>query len=169
MRGTRVAVAAAVLIAASGNLGFEAEGSPFGNTINGTFRVTSNGDWAKTSDVFMDERTVIQTWTISSGCASPTDCSGTVRSDQGWTAPLRFTNTGWLVRHDIPAWEPCPDGTTSVGTQQFMFWPVGPNGMVDSTQTDLIAGTDITSGVSGACGINKPLVIKLPVRMERLA
>ena len=34
--------------------------------INGTYRVTSNGNWAKINDQYNYEPTVVSTWTISS-------------------------------------------------------------------------------------------------------
>lgn len=37
--------------------------------INGVFTALSNGDSAKTGSVYMDEQTVISTWTISTTCS----------------------------------------------------------------------------------------------------
>ena len=59
--------------------------------LNGTFTATSNGEWARTNDYFHDERSVRALWTISSQCSYPTECTGTITSDQGWTAP----KSGW--------------------------------------------------------------------------
>jgi hypothetical protein len=148
---------------------WSAHASNYGIELNGIYRVTENGDWAKTNDVFIDERTVVQTWTISSSCVSPVECTGEVKSDQGWAAPLRYTNARWIVDRDVPNWEPCPDGTAAVGSQQFLFWGTNARGMGDLKNIDLLAGWDRTAGPSGACGINKPLVIKTPIRVERLA
>ena len=149
--------------------GSSAHASSYGIELNGIYRVTENGDWAKTNDVFIDERTIIQTWTVSSSCVNPIECSGEVKSDQGWTAPLRYTNSRWIVDRDLPNWEPCPDGTAAVGSQQLLFWGTNVSGMGDLKNVDLLAGWDKTAGPSGACGINKPLVIKIPIRVERLA
>jgi len=146
-----------------------AQASDYGFELNGTYRVTSNGDWAKTNDVFIDQQTVVQTWTVSSSCVSPVECTGEVMSDHGWTAPLRFVNSHWIVDREIPNWEPCPDGTAATGAQKFIFWGVSATGIGDFRNTDLLAGSDATIGPSGACGINKPLVIKLPIRVERVS
>jgi hypothetical protein len=143
--------------------------STYGIELNGTYRVTSNGELAKTNDVFIDEQTVVQTWTVSSTCQSPMDCTGQVTSDQGWTAPLRFWNTRWIAERQVPSWEPCPDGTAAPGTQQFVFWGVDQDGMNAPKNTNLLAGWDHTTGPSGACGISKPLAIKLPLLLERQA
>ena len=62
--------------------------------INGTYRVTSIGDWAKINDQYNGEPTVVQTWTISSSCATFQECDGTVKSDQGWSAPIYTCSTG---------------------------------------------------------------------------
>jgi hypothetical protein len=146
-----------------------AHASDYGVEVNGTYRVTSNGDWAKTNEVFIDELTVVQTWTVSSSCTSPTDCTGEVTSDQGWTAPVRFGGGLWSVKRDIPGWVPCRDGSSALGQQQFQFWGVNSAGMRQATNTDLMAGWDRTSGPSGACGVNKPVVIRMPLRLERIA
>jgi hypothetical protein len=145
-----------------------AQASDYGIELNGTYRVISNGDWAKTNDMFMDEKTVVQAWTVSSSCASPLDCTGEVTSDQGWTAPLKFINSRWLLRREIPNWMPCPDGTAAPGRQHFLFWGVNAQGLNIPTNTASLAGWDETEGPSGACGVNKQLVIRLPVRLEKL-
>ena len=53
--------------------------------LNGTFTATSNGEWSRTNDVFVDQVSVRAMWTISSQCSYPTECTGTVTSNQGWT------------------------------------------------------------------------------------
>src|SRR5690349_7766693 len=61
--------------------------------INGTYRVTSIGDYAQRNDQYFGEATVYSTWTISSSCETFQECHGTVTSDQGWSAPL-YMNDG---------------------------------------------------------------------------
>jgi hypothetical protein len=171
MRGVRVAgsVSAAVAVFASVGTATPAYASNYGVEVNGTYRVTSNGDWAKHNEVFINEQTVVQTWTVNSSCTSPISCTGTVKSDQGWTAPLVNHGDYWLVDRDIANWEPCPDGTAAPGHQKFFFWGVNPElETVDNTMRDLMAGRDRTLAPSGACGINNPLVIELPMRLEKL-
>jgi hypothetical protein len=147
-----------------------AHASNFGIELNGTWRVMSNGDWAQTNQVYIDEKTDIQTWTISSSCVSPVECHGQVQSDQGWSAPINFFNAYWILNRDVPNWEPCPDGTFAPGHQKFMVWGINPAvNERDLRITDLLAGRNLTKSDSGSCGINKPLVIELPVRMERLS
>jgi hypothetical protein len=137
--------------------------------VNGTFAVTSNGEFATTNDIYRDEAIVRSTWTIASTCVTRTDCSGTVTSDQGWTEPIRKSNHTWIVDHEIPNWEPCPDGTAAPGHQQFRFQRVDDTGHVDLTdQSGTFAGHDRTAGPSGACGINQPLVIKMPLRLDKI-
>lgn len=62
MRGVEVAAGAIATIAVLGSLGTAtpAHASNYGVELNGTYRVISNGDWAKTNEVFMDERTVFR-------------------------------------------------------------------------------------------------------------
>jgi hypothetical protein len=160
------AAAAMSVVASLGTIAW-AHGATYGIELNGSYRVTSIGNWAKTNEKYSDERTVIQTWTITSSCEDPLKCSGQVNSDQGWSAPLRFVDDHWIVDREINNWEPCPDGTTAPGHQKFLFWGATANGNQDNTNTNLLAGLDETIGPSGACGINKPLVIRMPMRLER--
>jgi hypothetical protein len=160
-------IAAATLIG-SGCLPALAQASDYGIEVNGAYRVTSLGDWAKTNDVFIDEKTVVQTWTVSSSCQSPMDCTGEIRSDQGWTARLRFQTSRWIAEREVPNWVPCPDGTAAPGLQKFVFWGTDERGQNIAANTDHMAGWDDTTGPSGACGVNKPVVIWMPLRLDRI-
>jgi hypothetical protein len=169
MRGVLVAGAAVAVLGSLG-LATPASASNYGVELNGTYRMISNGDWAKTNDVFIDEATQVQTWTFSSSCESPIRCSGTVTSDQGWTAPMTNTGDYWLATRVVDNWEPCPDGTAAPGTQRFWFWGSDPIASQRSTKIrDLLAGRVRTQAESGNCGINKPLVIEVPIRLEQLS
>jgi hypothetical protein len=172
MRQVGVIGAVSFSIALLGSLGSPtpASASNYGVELNGAYRVISNGDWAQTNQVYIDEKTVVQTWTFNTSCTSPIMCSGTVTSDQGWTAPAINTGDYWVVDRVVPNWEPCPDGTAASGAQKFMFWGVDPvGGYTDRSQVNLFAGRDRTIAPSGACGINKPLVIELPMRLEKMS
>jgi hypothetical protein len=106
--------------------------------LNGTYTATSNGEWARTNDVFRDEASLRGIWTISTTCSYPTN------------------------------WEPCPDGTASPGFQVYRFVPVVEDGsQVDPTSTTL-AGEDQTTGTPGACGISKPLFINMPFKLVKV-
>jgi hypothetical protein len=139
-----------------------------GFELNGAYQVVSNGEWAKTNEVYMDEKVVISTWTFSSSCADPQTCTGTVRSDEGWTAPLTFRASRWLVDRTIDNWEPCPDGSFSAGRQRFQFYGTDANGQIDQKNVTTLQGYQRTIGISGACGINQPLVIQMPVTLHKL-
>jgi hypothetical protein len=182
MRGVGLlAGSAATAFTLIGSLGTAppAHASNYGVELNGTYRVTSNGEWARTNEVYIDEQTVVQTWTMSSSCESPRTCTGEVRSDQGWTAPLRLgggANTPgaigdfWVVDRVVENWEPCPDGTSAPGNQKYIFWGWDAARSERNLEiVDILSGIDTTKGPSGACGINKPLVIELPMRLEKLA
>ena len=74
--------------------------------INGTYRVTSIGNWAKINDQYNGEPTTVQTWTLSSTCTSFQECDGTLKSDEGWSARLYMRDgTLWYARHEVPNWE----------------------------------------------------------------
>ena len=163
---------AAGTLAVLGNLGAPApaQASDFGVEINGIYRSQSNGSYARTNQVFKDERTVIETWTMSSSCVSPIECSGEVKSDGGWTAPLVYDGDMWTIDRVIPNWEPCPDGTFADGAQHFLFWSQDPvRNERNPKITTLLGGRNLTKSVSGSCGINKPLIIELPLRLEKLS
>ena len=74
----------------------------------------------------------------------------------------------YVVKRDIPNWEPCPNGVARTGHQIYRFYPVDKNGLVSFGST-VFAGVDVTSGDSGACGINVALVISMPFRLEKLS
>jgi hypothetical protein len=128
----------------------------------------SNGDWAKTSDSYHDETTVTSTWTITSTCSNSVDCTGQVVSDQGWTAPILHNTDAWIVDRDIPNWELCAGGATATGHQRYRFWPVDATGYV-APGSPTLGGEERTTGPSGACGVNKLLVIRMPFRLDKVA
>jgi hypothetical protein len=136
--------------------------------INGRYNATSLGNWAKTNSSFHDEATVRSVWTLSSSCSDAYTCTGQVSSDQGWSAPL-YTHDGqqWYVRHDVPNWETCADGSTNTGKQLFTFVPVDANGDVQAGSSTL-AGMDKTLGPSGACRVNQWLDIEMPFRLDKI-
>lgn len=154
-----VALAATTAPPARAGLGIE---------LNGPYRVTSNGDWAKTNEVYMDERTEVSVWTFSSSCANAHECTGQVSSDQGWTAPLEFRTSRWIVDRYHENWQTCPDGTTSPGRQRYQFQGSDSNGQYEKLNIDLLVGYVRTIGVSGACGRNMPTVIQIPLSVRRL-
>ena len=149
-----------------------AQASNFGIELNGTWRVMSNGEWARTNQVLIDEKTIVETWTITSSCVSPIECTGD-GDERRRAGPPRSTwpRIYWIVNRDIPNWVPCPDGTAAAGHQKFTFWGIDPAPQRTRPKiTDLLAGRDMTTEPdSGACGVNKPLDIEVPVRMERLS
>jgi hypothetical protein len=181
MRAVQVTAVALTALTVAGSVGTAtpAHASNYGVELNGTYRVTSIGNWAKTNDVFIDEPTVVQTWTMSSSCTSPQRCEGQVSSDQGWTSELRLgggegtpdsVGDFWVVDHVVDNWEPCPDGTAATGHQKFIFWGIDPlTNRREMTRVGLLSGVDKTKAASGACGINKPLIIELPVRLDKLS
>ena len=139
--------------------------------LNGTYLATSNGEWAQTNDSYHDEQTVRSTWTITSTCSDAFHCSGTVSSDQGWTAPINKSSTTWTVDRQIPNWEQCADGTAVSGRQLYRFFQVvGDTGRYDiDNESSVFAGEDKTIGPTGACGISRILAVKMPFRLEKLA
>ena len=97
--------------------------------LNGTYRVTSIGNWAKINDQYNGEPTTVQTWTLSSTCTTFLECDGTMKSDEGWSPRLYLRDgTSWNVKRDVPNWERCQDGTAFTGKQTFSFYPADPDG-----------------------------------------
>jgi hypothetical protein len=163
---TAVASGALVLTLAGGVPTAAASGDQWG--LNGTYAATSNGQWAQTNDIYRDEASVRSTWTIGMTCSTPVECTGRVASDLGWSADVSIHGSEYVVKRDIPNWEPCPDGAARTGHQIYRFYPVDERGWVEWGST-VLAGIDKTSGDSGACGINKALVITMPFRLEKIS
>ncbi|ORA34494.1 hypothetical protein [Mycobacterium aquaticum] len=159
----RVSAGITVMVAAAA--GAPAYAQPGSGDLNGIFTATSNGDWAKTNDVYRDELSVRSTWHITTTCTAPTECAGHVESDAGWTAPIYRKNTMWYVKRTVPQWESCPDGATAEGVQTFRFYPVDENGQIPPQGSNIFAGEDKTIAPSGACGINQPLAISMPFKL----
>ncbi|STZ73397.1 putative secreted protein [Mycolicibacterium fortuitum] len=128
--------------------------------INGTFTATSDGQWAKTREVFHDEATVVTTWTVSSTCDDVMHCAGNIHSQQGWNSDLRCQSGHWYTTHRIQDWQPCPDGSTTPGDQSFRFWRV-------SDDPETFKGYDRTIGPSGGCGVNLWLTVEMPLTITK--
>jgi hypothetical protein len=162
-RGVTTTGAAALLVCLT--VSPTAAADPAVGRLNGRYVTTSNGEWAKTNEQYRDEMSVQSTWTISTTCSGPNDCTGTISSDQGWSAGIYEKSGLWYVRRAIPGWQPCPDGTAADGLQMFRFYAGDPETGRATPGSDTYLGEDITSSPSGACGINKQLVITLPFKM----
>ena len=145
MRGVMIAATAAVIA----GLAVAPPAHAADWALNGTFTATSNGEWARSNDIFHDQKSVRAIWTVSSVCSYPTECSGTVTSDQGWTAPIYQTGGEWYVKHVVPQWIPCQDGSV-----------ISPS--------NTLIGEDATTGPSGACGRSLPIYITLPFKLVKL-
>jgi hypothetical protein len=162
----RVATAAAgalVTLAVAG----PASAGPEQVALNGTYRAFSNGEWAKTNEVYIDQKSVISTWTIRSQCSDVATCAGEVTSDAGWSAELEYHSGMWLARRDVANWQQCADGVGSTGHQIFRFAPAGEAGRA-LVGSSVLGGEDITTGDPGACGVGEPVRIRMPLRLERL-
>ena len=132
-----------------------------GIALNGTYTAFSDGEWARTQDSFHDERSVTQTWTITSACSTYQNCTGRVTSDQGWSGDLVYLSGRWKVTRTVDNWEPCLDGSAYSGQQTFTFWKGWPE--------PALKGWDTTLGPSGACGWNKQLNVQLPFTLTPVA
>lgn len=137
--------------------------------LNGTYTATSNGEWARTNDVFHNEASVRATWTISSQCSYPGECTGTVTSDQGWTTPAYQTGGLWYVKRVVPKWITCEDGTTYDGYQVYHFKAMTSGGDETDPTSNTLIGEDGTLGPSGACGRSFPLFVQLPFKLVKIA
>lgn len=159
----RYAVGAAVLLAGLALAPVASAEPTYG--LNGRYVAASNGDWASTNDQFRDEMSVRSIWTISTTCSSPNDCTGTMSSDQGWTADIYERSGQWYVRRALPGWRRCSDGTLVEGLQTFRFYAGDPLTARALPGATSYLGEDITTSPSGACGVNKQLVVRMPFKM----
>lgn len=142
-----------------------AAAAPADVALNGTFTAVSDGQWAKKNESFREEATVTATWTVASSCSTFQDCTGTLSSDQGWSAELVYRSQRWRATHTVDNWEPCPDGTAAPGVQTFTFWATRLDA---GDRDDRLTGWDETVGPSGACGINRWLTIRMPLTVTRI-
>jgi hypothetical protein len=126
--------------------------------VNGTYTATSDGQWSRTNERFHDQATITSTWIITSTCPSPYACTGTVTSDQGWSAPTHSTAGMWYVSRDLQNWEPCSDGSAAPGHQVYRFY------LLDAST---LVGADKVIGASGGCGKNLSLVIDMPFKLTK--
>jgi hypothetical protein len=92
-----------------------------------------------------------------------------VTSDAGWSADIITTNGEYIVKRELPNWEPCADGSgrTVTGHQRYRFFPVDESGFLKAG-SPVFAGFDKTSGETGACSLNQKLEIEMPFRLQRL-
>lgn len=137
--------------------------------LNGTYVATSNGEWAKSNDVFHDEASIRGTWTISTTCSYPTECTGTVHTDWGWSAPIYMKSGVWYVKKTVDNWQPCPDGSTGPGLQVYRFFPSDANATATDPTSTTLLGEDSTTGVSGTCGSSNVLFITMPFKLVKIA
>lgn len=137
-------------------------------SINGTFSVVSNGEWAMMNDRYQDVPSVRSIWTVNSTCTSAITCAGKVTSSLGWTEDI-YTGSGsnWFVKHYVPDWIPCPDGSRAPGLEVYRFYPATEEGN-RLEASNLYVGEDQTTGISGNCGRNKSLVLNLPVKITKI-
>lgn len=158
-------VSAVVALAAMGGVhAADANAAPEWG-LNGTYVATSNGEWSKTNDVFRDQDSIRSTWTISTTCSYPSECTGTVNSDWGWSAPIYKKSDVWYVKKTVDGWQPCPDGSAGPGLQVFRFYPATPDGAGADAASTTLMGEDSTTGVSGSCGSSKVLFITMPFKL----
>ncbi|WP_425330547.1 hypothetical protein [Mycobacteroides abscessus] len=168
MRVPKMLIMAAVLASAiMTDSNTSATASPIDWALNGTYTATSNGEWAKTNDIYHDEASIRSTWTITSTCSYPGECTGTVTSDWGWTAPIYQKSAVWYVKRTVDNWQPCPDGATAAGLQVFRFYPATPDGSAADPASSTLMGDDQTTGVSGSCGSSKTLFISMPFKLVK--
>ena len=164
---TTLTIAAALAGAVLAGPAAPAAGDPASWGLNGTYVATSNGEWSKSNDIFHDEASIRSTWTITSTCSYPGECTGTVSSDWGWTAPIYQKSSVWYVKRRVDNWQPCPDGTAAAGLQIFRFYPATRDGTASDPSSSTLLGDDQTTGVSGSCGSSKVLFISMPFKLVK--
>lgn len=137
--------------------------------LNGTYTATSNGEWAKTNDIFHDEASIRGTWTISTTCSYPSECTGTVDTDWGWSAPIYKKSGVWFVKKTVDNWQPCGDGTAGPGLQVYRFFPSNADATATDPASTTLLGEDSTTGVSGSCGSSRVVFITMPFKLVKTA
>ena len=157
---------AACVLALLGGIGVAAPAHGVDDVaLNGTFTAESDGQWAKTNEVTVYQPDVVATWTVTSSCTTFQDCTGSVVSDQGWTAELVYQSQRWRATHAVEGWRTCPDGTTYPGEQSFTFWA---ERLDAPDRHDRLIGWDETVAASGACGVNRWFTVRMPFELTRV-
>ncbi len=164
-RAVRRATAVAVTLVAAVGHPWHANADTATWGLNGTFTATSNGEWSRTNDRYQDQDSIRNVWTISTQCSYPTECTGTVSSDWGWTAPIYQRSGVWYVKYIVENWQHCADGTTSPGQKVYRFSRTTPSGDMGDPISPILVGEDQTTGLSGACGVSKPVFIQMPFKL----
>ena len=167
MRVSRVLTAICVGTGAVVASQLPADASPADWGLNGTYVATSNGEWAKVNDVFRDQTSTRSTWTISSTCSYPGECTGTVTSDWGWTAPIYQKSSVWYLKRTVDGWQPCSDGSAAAGLQVYRFFASAPDGSSAEPGSSTLMGDDQTTGISGSCGSSKVIFISMPFKLVK--
>lgn len=169
MPATKMIASAAILASATlvGLAGAGPAGASEDWGINGTFAMSANGERAKINERYETQPSTRSIWTVSTQCTSPTDCAGTVNSDEGWSAPIYTTNGLWYVKRAVPQWRFCADGTPIEGLQVYKIYPVGPDAHVDASSNEY-TGEQQTTGPSGSCGRNQWPTVRMPFYMKKL-
>ena len=87
------------------------------------------GDLAKINRQFNQEAVVTTTWTISSDCTTFEECTGTVHSAQGWTAPM-YMHDGlmWYVKRERARLGKVPGRYRIHRAAGILFLSGGPDG-----------------------------------------
>lgn len=165
----KTASAAVVTIGVVGATSMAPAAWAYDPSINGTFTATWVGDYARTNDVLHQEPTLRETWTINTSCSTAEDCTGTVVSDKGWTAPINMHDgSTWFVHRDLPNWTTCQDGRSYPGYEVMHFYPADPETGAHVLGSPVFAGREHTTGKPGACGTNLPLYIDQPFRLDKI-
>lgn len=164
--------AGAALMAAGMLLGcdtaFVAHATPEEVVLNGTYRATSDGGWAKLNHQMHDMETVTSIWTISTTCTSSKACTGQVSTDAGWSAPIELNWGQWLVNYDVQSWQRCSDGSTFPGHRHYKFRQINRNDIYSKVDVGDLEGYEETLGPSGACGNNQWMLVEMPFTLVKI-
>src|ERR1700741_2775403 len=151
MRSINMAVSATLVGASvAAGVGTPPIARAYDPAVNGTYTATVIGDWAQTNQVYHQEAVVRSTREITSSCSPRQACTGQVVRDQAWTAPLTMQDgLNWYVKHDIPNWQTCPDGSVFSGHDVIYFYPANPDTGENTLGSPVLAGRARTTGHAG--------------------
>ncbi|MGH3562089.1 MAG: hypothetical protein ACRDTN_09925, partial [Mycobacterium sp.] len=147
---------------------FPAQATPEEVALNGTYRATSDGEWAKLNHQMHGMETVTSIWTVSTTCTSSKECTGQVSTDQGWSAAITLNERYWLVTHEVEGYARCSDGTTVAGHRHYKFSQQNRDNIYSKVGVGDLQGYETTLGPSGACGNNEWLYVEMPFTLVRI-
>ncbi len=160
-------------IAATGLLAYATLGTSMAHAdefgaVNGVFNAVSNGDRARTNNVYMDEQTVVSTWTISITCTMYQICEGIVQQRPELDGNYFLQMACGTSAGRFPTGSTALVGGTATWAAAVRFYPVNVAKRSDGARVR--TSSPESTGprrMAGPAVPTPPTVIEMPFRLSR--